>query len=351
MTVTRTNDKPRSPVTGPPGSWQDPLGHVYTAWRSPWYGLLLRLQDAVTRATVAFWGERGVLAAHLPVTTGSISSPVGLGSDSVPVSVELHGESVYLADSMQFLLEYATRLAPGGAYHLMPSFRGEAPDGTHLNEFIHSEAELCGDLDDVIAIVETYVRALAAELLVVPGLTSAVPAGLGHVEDFVVASDPLPRLTFDEAERALRDQPSAVLRDPDHGFRTLSRQGEHALIERFGGFVWVTDWDELAVPFYQAATGIDGARRARNADLLFGPGEVVGAGQRRASADDVRQTLLARGIAAQPYEWYILMKEQAPLATAGFGLGVERFLCWVLRHDDVRDIQLVPRLRGIPRTF
>jgi asparaginyl-tRNA synthetase len=32
------------------------------------------------------------------------------------------------------------------------------------------------------------------------------------------------------------------------------------------------------------------------------------------------------------------------MRTSGFGMGVERFLMWVLNHDDIRDIPLVSRL-------
>lgn len=46
---------------------------------------------------------------HLPITTGSISSPMGLGSDSIPVKIQLGGRDTYLADSMQFALEYGCR--------------------------------------------------------------------------------------------------------------------------------------------------------------------------------------------------------------------------------------------------
>lgn len=54
---------------------------------------------------------------HLPVTTGSISSPMGRGSDSLPVKVKLEGVETYLADSMQFLLEYGCRLTNKGVYY------------------------------------------------------------------------------------------------------------------------------------------------------------------------------------------------------------------------------------------
>jgi asparaginyl-tRNA synthetase len=47
----------------------------------------------------------------------------------------------------------------------MPSFRGEDADATHLCQFFHSEAEIVGGLDDVIRVVEDYIRFLAQRLL------------------------------------------------------------------------------------------------------------------------------------------------------------------------------------------
>ncbi len=65
---------------------------------------------------------------HLPITTGSISSPMGLGSDSIPVKIQLGGRDTYLADSMQFALEYGCRFFENGVWYIMPSFRGESED-------------------------------------------------------------------------------------------------------------------------------------------------------------------------------------------------------------------------------
>jgi len=338
-----------TPVT-PPRAWRNPPEHLRAAMSNPWYGLVLDLQDAVTRATVNFWGARGVRAAYLPITTGSISSPMGLGSDSVPVAVQLHGEKVYLADSMQFLLEFAVRQAERGAYYIMPSFRGEQHDETHLNEFFHSEAELRGDLGDVLDAVDGYLIALSRALLDVRSLTRKLQHGAGHLEAFAAGARPR-RLSFDEAALLIADVAGGVVRH-SAGFRTLTREGERALAARCGGAVWVMLWDALATPFYQATTGYGCSLRALNADLLLaGPGEVVGAGQRHATAPEVAEALQRRGVDPEPYAWYLEMKREAPLATAGFGLGVERLLCWALGHDDVRDLQLVPRLIGVPRTF
>lgn len=312
---------------------------------NPWYKVLVAAQDSILRATVSFWSDRSVRMLFLPITTQSISSLMGLGGDSEPVCVDIGGERTYLADSMQFMLEYGCRIAPQGCYYVMPSFRGEATDPTRMNEFFHSEAEIPGTLDDVIEVVEAYLRALATELL--SGNADEIRAVAGtvqHLERLAGSASALPRLTFDEASRVVQRRGGRIERNREHGFRFMARASERLLMSYCGGITWLTNRDQLAAPFYQALAPETG--KALNADLLIGQGEVLGAGERHATGDEVRAALQRHGLSADEYEWYIAMKDFFPLKTSGFGLGIERFLLWVLDHDDVRDLQLLPRMRG-----
>ncbi len=342
--MTQLESVPRTHELKPPGSWTSPSDHFLVALSHPWYRALIAIQDTIVQETAAFWAKRGVRLLLLPITTGSISSPMGLGSDSEPVSVEIGGERTYLADSMQFLLEYGSRLTPPGCYYVMPSFRGEATDRTHMSEFFHSEAEITGTLDDVIGTVEAYLRALAAALLARNADDVRAAAGATDHLERLVAAPSVPRLTFDEAATMLARRGGEVKTDPVHGFRTVPRASEQILIDHCGGAVWLTHWDQLAVPFYQALAP-DG-RTTLNGDLLIGQGEALGAGERHRTGAEVLEALRRHGVSGDEYEWYIAMKENYPLTTSGFGLGIERFLLWVLNHDDVRDLQLLPRMRG-----
>jgi len=311
----------------------------------PWFTLLVQLQDAVTVSTIRFWTARGLKTVHLPVTTGAVSSPMGLGSDSLPVRARILDVDTYLADSMQFMLEYACRLSPAGAYYLMPSFRGEENDDTHLSQFFHSEAELPVPLEDVMDVAEAYVRELARAIL--EGAAASLERharGVAHLVRLVERRAPFTRLTFDDAAELLAGDGAAIAGDtPDA--RLLTRAGEQRLLREVDEFVWVTHWDHLATPFYQAFA--DPARwKARNADLLFGHGEVIGCGERHASGEAVLAALAHHVVDEAEYAWYVEMKARFPLLTSGFGMGVERFLMWVLRHDDIRDLQLAPRCRG-----
>ncbi|MBB2911300.1 asparaginyl-tRNA synthetase [Streptosporangium becharense] len=308
----------------------------------PWYALLTEVQDLVTQNTVEIFSAAGLRNLHLPITTHSISSPMGLGSDSLPVEIELFNVRTYLADSMQFMLEYGCRLNQAGAYYLMPSFRGEDADATHLCQFFHSEAEIPGGIDDVMALVERYLRTMTANIF--KKLGGRIKGGTKHITDFL-ESDHIPQITMDEAVELLGADDSLV-RWHESGFPVLTRAGEKELMGRLGGFCWVVKPDHLSVPFYQAFADADG-KKALAADLLIGMGETVGSGERHTTAEDVRLALKRHGVDPAPYEWYIKMREQFPMRTSGFGLGVERYICWLLNHADIRDSQLLERYNGV----
>lgn len=313
--------------------------------KDPQTRMLVDLQDLVTRATTDFWSRRGARNLHLPITTNSISSPMGLGSDSLPVEIDLFGERTFLADSMQFMLEYGARLSDAGAWYLMPSFRGEDADERHLNQFFHSEAEVLGDLTNVMDVAEAYVRHLTASVLEEYG--DRLEEQVGTVDHLraMVDAEPFPRLTLDQAETFLGDDGRSIVRH-EGGFRVLTDHGERRLMDELSPFVWVTHFDHLSVPFYQAY-GDDDMRTSLNGDLLFGIGEVIGCGERHVDGAQTRRALAHHEVPEADYDWYVRLKDEHPELTSGFGMGVERWMMWVLRHDDIRDMALLPRYNGV----
>ena len=328
----------------PPASWERPAQHLAALLDDPWYRQLLELLDAFSHSTAEFWRGRGLVHAPVPLTTGSISSPMGMGSDSAPLSVPIGGLQTYLADSQQFALEVLCRLNDRGCWYVMESFRDEPNDSRHLGQFLHSEIEIPGRLDDVLGLAEEYLRHLTASLL---ATSSSIGGGEGAATrlETLVAPGPWPRLTFDAVAEELGDVADAVEADR-RGFRVLTPSGERELARRHGEPIWVTHFDELAVPFYQASDPVPGGRRARNADLILGGMEVLGAGERHFSADALEEAMQRHGVDSEPYEWYLELRRLQPLQTSGFGLGVERFLLWALDHDDIRDMRLLLRSHG-----
>ncbi|XP_061606466.1 uncharacterized protein si:ch211-256m1.8 [Phyllopteryx taeniolatus] len=339
----------------PPKSWEDPQSHSILAITSQWYRNLFQIQNTLFHSTVEYFSNSCQYSYALtPLTTDTISSPMGLGSDSEPVSVNLLGQDIYLADSMQFVLEYFLRFQDNlqGTYYISPSFRGEDPDATHLNQFYHVECELLGDIDCAISIAEGYLCHLTKSMLKRHSdLILSIAGTLTHVMLMLSKLDgekTLPRVSLDQA---ISMMPSADCLEwvqdgqPQFG-RKLTRKGERVLIEKYGGVVWLTEMDHLAVPFYQAYVEGSGQCKAKAADLLLGLGETVGLGERHSTPSMVQEALRHHAVPQQPYKWYTDMREVKPLLTSGWGMGTERYLCWLLQHNDVRDIQIIPRLKG-----
>jgi asparaginyl-tRNA synthetase len=339
--VETTKDGPAIPLgLRPPGTWAG--ADFLRTLTSPWYRLVMDLHDVVLRGTVGYAAARGLRAMVPSMTTRTITCPTAAGSDSLPVPVTVGGVDTYLPDSAQFLLEYGCRLAPGGCYDMLPSFRGEDPDDTHLGQYVHSEAELPGGLDEMIHYVEGYLRHLAAAVLDEVGDRIPTTAHLSRLAD---RRGGFERITFEEAVTLLSGFDGDVV--DGGGWRTLTRQGERRLMTIVDEFVWVTHFDHLSVPFYQGFGDPQG-KTATNADLFFGMGEVVGGGARHTTGDEMRAAMAMHAVPEADYDWYVRMKDHLPMPTAGFGMGVERFLMWVLSHHDIRDIPLVSRVDESP---
>ena len=158
---------------------------------------VLELQELILNESLNFYKKHNMHWLSAPVTTGAISSPMGLGSDSKPVQVTIDDKKVYLADSMQFLLEYGCRIFNDGCWYIMPTFRGESVDKRHLKQFFHSEAEVPGDLETVMVLVDEYVKHLLLKIQVMIGEKK-------HLTKVVDCN--IPRITFDDAEKIFREE-------------------------------------------------------------------------------------------------------------------------------------------------
>ncbi|KAK2894082.1 uncharacterized protein si:ch211-256m1.8 [Channa argus] len=339
----------------PPHSWKDPQSHSTLAIKSQWYRNLFQIQNTLFHSTVEYFHSLCHYSYALtPLTTDTISSPMGLGSDSEPVYVTLLGQDIYLADSMQFVLEYFLRFQENlpGTYYISTSFRGEDPDATHLNQFFHVECELLGDMDKAMSIAQGYLAHLTKSMLKKhSGIILNTAGTLSHVTAMLskLNGKLLPRVPLDQAIPLM---PSADCVEwvqdgqPQFG-RKLTRKGEKVLIEKYGGAVWLTELDHLGVPFYQAYVEGTGGSKAKAADLLLGLGETVGLGERHSTPEMVQQALRHHGVPEQSYKWYIDMRHVKPLLTSGWGMGTERYLCWLLQHDDIRDVHIIPRMKGM----
>ncbi|MFM9950938.1 MAG: amino acid--tRNA ligase-related protein [Saprospiraceae bacterium] len=328
----------------PPKSWNFNT-HFDHAVEHDWYRLVNLLKANIYFLTNDFYKSKKFFPALLPITCSAVSSPMGLGSDSLPVKIKLFGEETFLADSMQFHLEYMLRQGMPGVFYIMQSFRGEMHDERHLNQFIHSEAEIFGGYEDVLQLVEDYLLYLILGL--VRELADRLEEEIGDISHIygvleMLKNNKVPRITFEEATQILGND-NVYYSDHGDGIRSLTPLGEKELLSKFP-VLWLTHPDRRSVPFYQAYDP-DGFS-SKSADLLLGIGEIVGCGERHRGHEETLFALKEHNVSVEEYAWYLDMKRKYPIQTAGFGLGVERLILWLLKHDDIRDIPFINRLKG-----
>ena len=325
----------------------------------PYFKFLSILRHYIYAVSNAYFSDV-VKARHMDLflMTSSVSSPSGPGSDSEPISLTFGGHNTYLTDSSQFGFEPVLIGGIPRAYCYLASMRGEDPDKRHLNQFYHCEYEAQGNFVEAQKVAEGYVRALTSLICVMPNLMSIISSNklvTIEVARAVATEEKFRQITFTEAEQLLKEYGySEDIRENEHG-KDITNQGEMHLMQIIGSNtpIWLTELYRDRVPFYQKplSSNID---LALTADLItpqiieggFG-GEMLGMGERQDSAEEMHESLRRQGVDPAPYQWYIDIRRLPQYkTTAGFGLGIERFISWILGFDSIYKAILYPRMKG-----
>jgi asparaginyl-tRNA synthetase len=338
----------------------DPSTHYLELTRSGYFKALLTLRHYIRAASDTYFSiDQGATNLDLFMMTPSVSSPMGPGSDSETVPVTFGKLHTYLVDSSQFGFEPVLMNGLQKVYCYLPSMRGEDPDKRHLNQFFHCEAEIKGGREELLSVIEGYIRAMCNTLMHMPNIVERIskdPHATNAAIKRIAASTSFQRISFDEAIELLRKSGiPGLFTESEHG-RDMNSRGELELMRILGTDMplWVTSYDRDRVAFYQKPDPAN-PNAVLNADLLFPPliegafwGEVVGCGQRQDTPEEMYESLKRQGISPDPYEWYINLRRQPSYSTtSGFGLGIERFITWALCRDDIKDAIPYPRLKNI----
>ncbi|MDA3896997.1 MAG: hypothetical protein PF482_12730 [Desulfobacteraceae bacterium] len=245
-------------------------------------------------------------------------------------------------------------------YCYLPSMRGENPDDRHLNQFFHCEAEILGTLEDLVPIMEGYIKALSDTFLAMEPLISRMSKDYKKTKNALEEISKVKsfkKISFDTAFKKLQlDKTTKKYTKQTKFGRDINSEGEVALArdEADNMPLWMYGFDRDTVAFYQKPDPKN-QERTINADLLFPAlidggfgGEIIGSSQRQDSPDEMKESLKRQSISPKPYEWYIDLRNQPGYrTTAGFGLGVERFIAWSLGYSSIRDVALYPRLKNV----
>lgn len=310
----------------------------------PKHEKIIHYYDIISKASMEFCNQENLITIPLPATSGAVTSPMGLGSDSTPVKIKKLNDNIetYLNDSSQFLLEYVVRnIKEKGAFSITPSYRGEMPDKTHLSMFYHAETEIKGNFYDAMSLAEKYVKYIVSKFM-------------DYVKDKertkkIISQKEFPRIHIKHACELVGPKGIKIHKGKNKReyFKTINREGEKYLIKKYRSPVWLTNLYHLGAPFYQAFQKNEFPYKfSLAADLLMGPGEVIGLGQRHSTKEDLMKSFEIHKLNPKIYQSYIDMRKFSPITTSGFGVGLERLLMTIFKKDNIQEFSIFSRDNG-----
>jgi asparaginyl-tRNA synthetase len=292
-----------------------------------------RVKAEFLRAVREFFDREDVLEMTPPILSGNAAEG---GAEAF--QIDYFGRSGYLSQTAQLYLE-ALIFPSERVYALTPSFRAEkSRTPRHLTEFWNLEVELAWcDLDALLAFEERMVVAVAH------ALAERRPGELRSLgrppEELAALAAPFPRLTYAEAIDRLAAQGFSVRWGSD-----LGTAEERALTIEEKTPIFLTHFPKELKAFYMLRSPGD-PRTVEAADLLApeGYGEVIGGSCRETDVGRLTERLKESGANVAEYEWYLDLRRHGSVPHAGFGLGVERMLRWILRREHIRETTPFPR--------
>jgi asparaginyl-tRNA synthetase len=309
------------------------LDKRHLAIRSQEFVATFRVKAELLRACRDFLEREDVLEMTPPILSGNAAEG---GAEAF--QIDYFGRPGYLSQTAQLYLE-ALLFPNERVYALTPSFRAEkSRTPRHITEFQHLEVELAWcDLDGLLAFLERMfvdvTHAVAARRPRELALLGRRP------EELAAIAAPFPRMRYAEAIDRLRAAGFPVAWGSD-----LGTAEERALTLESPQPMFVTHFPRELKAFYMLRSP-DDPRTVEAADLLGpeGYGEIVGASCRETDVGRLVERLTEMGVDPAPYEWYLDLRRHGSVPHAGFGLGIERLLRWMLRREHIRDTTPFPR--------
>ncbi len=309
------------------------LDKRHLAIRSQEHVQTFHVKAETLRILREFLDREEVLETTPPILTGN---PAEGGAEAF--QIDYFGRPGYLSQSVQLYLE-ALLFPNERVYALTPSFRAEkSRTPRHLTEYTHLEVELAWcDYEGLLGFTERMIENLVHELA---RRRPAELKALGRApEELAAIRAPFARITYGQAVEKL-----AAEGLPVHWGSDLGTAEERALTLLEKSPVFLTHFPADLKAFYMLRSPND-ARTVEAADLLApeGYGEIVGASCREIDLARLSDRLRSMGVHLEDYEWYLDLRRYGNVPHAGFGLGIERILRWILRREHIRETTPFPR--------
>jgi aspartyl-tRNA synthetase len=304
----------------------------YVDLRRPRNRLIFEVQTTALSAMRDVWLGDGYIELHSPKLR-----PIPNKSGDELFSLEYFGRRAYLAQSPQFYKQMAMAAGFERVFDIGPVFRQQPEASTrHDTEFTSVDVEISwiDALEDLLVAEEELLCRVLGDVVAAHG--EAVQREFGRT--LSVPSIPFPRMTIGEAKAVVAATGwPAGQRDDDLDPEGERRLAAHVLREHGHEFVYITDYPELARPFYHMRNEPDSVA-TRSFDLLYNGLEITSGAQREHRYEQLVAQARGRGLPVDHIRQYLEFFKFGCPPHGGFGLGLTRMLMSMLGVADVREV-------------